>query len=148
MYAPMYFFTLYANMSIANCARLFPSAANPFKSLISPVICDIPYNPDFLFSTVIISSIDKFSFFITNSNIAGSKSPDLVPIIKPSNGVNPIEVSTHTPPFIAAILEPFPKWHEIIFISSFFLPNFFAASSDINLCELPCAPYLFIAYFS
>ena len=40
---------------------------------------------------------------------AGSMSPDLVPITRPSRGVRPIEVSMLTPPCTAAQLAPLPK---------------------------------------
>ena len=44
-----------------------------------------------------------------------SRSPVLVPIISPSTGVSPIDVSTDLPFLIAATDAPLPKWHEIIF---------------------------------
>ena len=62
-----------------------------------------------------------------NGIIAGSMSPHLVPIIKPSSGVRPIEVSTTFPPSTAAIEAPFPKWQVIIFKSAMSFPNIAAA---------------------
>jgi hypothetical protein len=50
--------------------------------------------------------------------MAGSQSPLRVPMRRPSRGVNPMEVSTETPPSMAAIEAPLPKWQEIIFNSS------------------------------
>ena len=50
-----------------------------------------------------------FSFLQINSIIAGSISPERVPIISPSSGVSPILVSTDLPLSTADILEPFPK---------------------------------------
>ena len=41
--------------------------------------------------------------------IAGSRSPERVPMISPSSGVNPIDVSTDSPPLTAVTLAPFPK---------------------------------------
>ena len=38
-----------------------------------------------------------------------SMSPARVPITNPELGVNPIEVSTHLPPLMAAMLAPFPR---------------------------------------
>ena len=64
--------------------------------------------------------------------ISSLEKPERLPITKPSNGVNPIVVSTHLPFLIAAKLAPFPKWQEIIFISSGFFPNVFAAAFEIN----------------
>ena len=59
--------------------------------------------------------------------IAGSISPHLVPIINPSNGVRPIEVSITLPFLIAATEAPFPKWQVIIFKSFISFPNISAA---------------------
>ena len=43
------------------------------------------------------------------SSIAGSISPDLVPIGRPSSGVSPIDVSTHSPLRVAETDEPPPR---------------------------------------
>ena len=40
---------------------------------------------------------------------AGSRSPDLVPMTRPSSGVIPIEVSTELPALIAAAEQPLPR---------------------------------------
>ena len=69
----------------------------------------------------------KKHFLIKKGIIAGSISPHLVPIITPSNGVNPIEVSMLFPFITAAILEPFPMWQVIIFNLSYSLPIISAA---------------------
>ena len=74
--------------------------------------------------------------------------PVRVPIIKPSSGVKPMEVSTHTPPCIAVMEQPFPRWQVIIFISFFGLPSIAATLSLTKRCEVPCAPYLRTPYFS
>jgi hypothetical protein len=37
---------------------------------------------------------------------------------RPSSGVRPIDVSTDLPPEIAAAEHPFPRWSEIIRVSS------------------------------
>ena len=81
-----------------------------------------------------------------NGIIAGSISPHLVPIIKPSSGVRPIEVSTTFPPSTAAIEAPFPKWQVIIFKSAMSFPNISAALWDTYLWEVPWNPYLLTPY--
>ena len=43
------------------------------------------------------------------STMAGSRSPDRVPMTSPSSGVKPIEVSSDCPPFIAQAEQPFPR---------------------------------------
>ena len=64
-----------------------------------------------------------FSFSARKVTIAGSISPLRVPIIKPSNGVKPIEVSILFP-FSTAVTEaPLPKWQTMIFKSSRFFPR-------------------------
>jgi hypothetical protein len=50
----------------------------------------------------------RFSFFIMKGMIAGSIFQHLDHMITPSNGVNPIEVSTTSPFLIAVILAQFP----------------------------------------
>ena len=73
-----------------------------------------------------------FSLSITNSRTAGSISPHLVPITRPSSGVNPIDVSTHLPFLTAVILEPLPRWQDIKLTSDKSFPSNFAASSVTN----------------
>ena len=50
--------------------------------------------------------------------IAGSRSPQRVPITRPSNGVIPIDVSTELPPRMAAAEQPFPRWSVITLVCS------------------------------
>ena len=48
--------------------------------------------------------------------MAGSMSPERVPITRPSSGVKPIEVSTERP-FSTAVMEaPLPRWQVIRFV--------------------------------
>jgi len=49
------------------------------------------------------------SFADTKSTIAGSMSPDRVPITRPSSGVKPIDVSIELPPTIAQADAPLPR---------------------------------------
>ena len=63
----------------------------------------------FFFKEICVNSLNSPSLFAINSIIAGSISPDLVPMIKPSRGVNPMDVSTHFPPETADTEAPFPK---------------------------------------
>ena len=51
-------------------------------------------------------------------------------MISPSSGVNPIDVSTDSPPLTAVTLAPFPKWHTMIFKSLISFPKTFAVSKD------------------
>ena len=46
--------------------------------------------------------------------IAGSRSPERVPITSPSRGVNPIEVSMGAPSLTAATEHPLPRWSAMI----------------------------------
>ncbi len=59
-------------------------------SLVSP---EMPSRPERLFSVEKISSTLVPSLWIRNSMTAGSMSPLRVPIISPSSGVMPIDVS-------------------------------------------------------
>ena len=88
----------------------------------------------------------KADFSAINVTIAGSKSPLLVPIIKPSNGVRPIEVSTDSPFFTAVIEAPFPKWQTIIFKSFLSLPRICAALLETKSWLVPWNPYLLTLY--
>src|SRR5699024_11349439 len=60
--------------------------------------------------------------------IAGSISPERVPMTRPSSGVRPIEVSTHLPLRIAETEPPLPRWQVMMFSSSTGLFSIFAAS--------------------
>jgi hypothetical protein len=50
--------------------------------------------------------------------MAGSRSPDRVPITSPSSGVNPIEVSTESPLSIAQAEQPLPRCSAMTRVSS------------------------------
>ena len=56
---------------------------------------------------------------------------------KPSNGVKPIEVSTHLPLTIAETEPPLPKWQVITFSSSTGLFNILAASRETKKWLVP-----------
>lgn len=76
---------------------------------------DSPLKPDSFSSIVWIFSKDFESNFLPSlllkwNMIAGSIEPDLVPIIGPSSGVKPMDVSRHLFPRIAARLIPLPMW--------------------------------------
>ena len=68
-----------------------------------------PNIPDFLFMIVSISSGVYPYLFSKNGTIAGSISPQRVPIMIPPRGVNPIDVLYDLPFLTAVILAPFPK---------------------------------------
>ena len=86
-------------------------------SRISELDSEIPNNPDRSFNSVITSSAVIPSFSIKNGTIAGSTSPARVPIVKPVNGVKPIELSNALPSLIAATDAPLPKCNVMIFNS-------------------------------
>lgn len=77
-------------------------------ALISLDTQEIQSNQLRLLRSSSICSAVLFSWTIRYVIIAGSIFPDLVPIISPSNGVIPIEVSTTFQPLIAVILAQFP----------------------------------------
>ena len=108
----------------------------------------MPSIPDFLFSTTSISEGEKCSFSMMKVTTEGSIAPERVPIIKPSSGVKPIEVSAHTPSLTAVMEHPLPKWQVIILISFLGLFSSAATRSLTKRWEVPCAPYLRTPYFS
>src|SRR5699024_4253551 len=73
--------------------------------------------------------------------IAGSRSPERVPIVTPASGVNPIEVSIDLPFSTAVILAPFPKWHVIKRNLLRGISKTSDAFSETYLCEVPWNPY-------
>ena len=82
------------------------SSAATSISLSSKLTPEIPNLPDCLFNILSICSVVKFSFFIKKVTIDGSISPHLVTIGRPAKEVNPNELSTAFPPFIAHTLAP------------------------------------------
>jgi len=85
-----------------------PSLASSIISLKSLEVPEIPNNPDSLFKVFKTSSAFLPVFSMMNGINAGSMLPERVPIVTPANGVKPIEVSTDSPPSIAAIDAPLP----------------------------------------
>ena len=67
-------------------------------------------------------------------------SPERVPIIKPGNGVKPIEVSIDSPPLIAQIDEPLPMCAQMMFKSDSGLFNNSAVLIAIKRCDVPWKP--------
>ena len=90
-------------------------------SLLMP---DRPTRPDFLLRMLSISWMSVMpSFSMMHSSTAGSRSPEREPMITPSRGVRPMDVSTHLPPLIADSDEPLPRWQMTNLQSSGFLPS-------------------------
>ena len=58
---------------------------------------EIPSRPDFLLQMFSISSTEMWSLLQMYCTTAGSITPERVPMIMPSKGVMPMEVSTHLP---------------------------------------------------
>ena len=67
-----------------------------------------PRSPESWLAMDSMSEADFLSFLARNGMSAGSKSPERVPIMAPSSGVKPIEVSTDFPLRTAVMLTPFP----------------------------------------
>src|SRR5665647_2383676 len=65
---------------------------------------------------------------------------------RPCSGVNPIEVSTATPPRIAEMDAPLPRWQTIWSTSSYGRSSSSATRSDTYLWLVPWKPYLRIEY--
>ncbi len=109
---------------MASRARLSPfsrsSSSSSRMSLVRPLM---PSRPDCLFRSVSICSMENPSFPIRNSMMAGSISPERVPITSPSSGVIPMEVSTECPSRIAAIEQPDPRCMVITFTFSRGIPS-------------------------
>ena len=86
-----------------------PSSAAASISLKSDETFDMPSTPDFLFRTLFISAGVRPSFWQIKSQIAGSILPERVPMMIPSSGVSPMDVSTHFPWSTADTEPPFPR---------------------------------------
>ena len=85
---------------------------------MSDEVPDTPSRPDSLLSQASTSSMGTPSWRARWPGRVGSTSPDLVPIISPSKGVNPMDVSTDTPPRTAAAEQPLPSCREMSFDSN------------------------------
>ena len=70
----------------------------------------MPSRPDFLLRMLVISSMSMPSRFMMYCRVAGSRSPERVPMTMPSRGVMPMDVSTHLPSTTADREEPLPRW--------------------------------------
>ena len=68
--------------------------------------------------------------FIMNWITPASRSPQRVPIGRPTSGVKPMDVSTHLPPSIAQMELPLPMWQEMSLSSSMGLPMSSAQRAD------------------
>ncbi len=79
---------------------------------------ETPSSPDCVFSSVSTSDGDIPSFRAMTPTIAGSRSPERVPITRPSSGVMPIDVSTEDPALIAAAEQPFPRCSVMMLVCS------------------------------
>ncbi len=82
-----------------------------------------------------------------NSMIAGSISPERVPITSPSSGVRPIDVSTHLPFNTALMKLRFQGGYDNLeFFSP--VPRSLLPLFDTKLWLVPWKPYLLTLYFS
>ena len=66
--------------------------------------------------------------------------PQRVPMIMPSSGVKPMEVSMHLPFLTAVTDEPLPMWQVMILELLISRPTNSAPLRDTYWCEVPCAP--------
>ena len=94
---------------IASCARSWPSCQAFSRTRKSEERPEIPNNPDSLFTTRSRSPRLWLVWLATQDIAPKSTSPLRVPIIKPSSGVIPIEVSTLWPLRTAQIDAPLPR---------------------------------------
>ncbi len=78
----------------------------------------MPNSPLFLFMRSFTSWVDRPSFSMMKGTMAGSMAPQRVPIMRPSKGVSPMEVSTATPWSMAEMEQPLPRWQVMSFKSS------------------------------
>ena len=92
---------------------------------------EMPKRPDFLFMRSFISAAERFSWSMMNGTMAGSMAPQRVPIIKPSSGVRPMDVSTATPWSMADAEQPLPRCSVISFRSSSGSSSTTAARSEM-----------------
>ena len=70
---------------------------------------DTPYSPECLLSMVLTWWRVSSSMAMSQGIVAGSRSPERVPITSPSSGVKPMEVSTLRPRSTAATEAPLPR---------------------------------------
>ena len=138
--APIYFTIWYTSISCAKTALGLPSTTACATSRASLDTPETPSKPDFLFKILSISFGVKFSFSIIKVTTEGSSVPERVPIIKPSNGVNPIVVSKTRPSCTAVMEEPLPKWQVISFNLSIGFPIISAQRWLTYLWEVPWKP--------
>ena len=104
---------------------------------------DTPDTPKMPLSRLSIRSIwagVRFSFSMMAVMMAGSTEPERVPMMMPSSGVYPIEVSMLMPWSMAQMEAPAPRWQVTILRSRTLLPRNFAARLDTYLCEMPWKP--------
>ena len=91
---------------------------------MSDVSPDTPSRPDFLFIITSTSFAVSPSWFIRNGMMAGSMSPQRVPIIRPSSGVRPMLVSMHLPSLTAEMEPPLPMWQVMILVPTGLTPRY------------------------
>ena len=131
MYWPMYFFTEFEYMSYASMARSSPfseASRTLRRSLLMP---EMPSRPDCLFIRSFMPAASSPSLSMMYGTMAGSMAPQRVPIMRPSSGVRPMDVSTATPWSMALMEHPLPRWHVMSFNSSSGSPKTAAARSEI-----------------
>ena len=98
----------------------------------------MPFMPDFLLKRVSTSSTLMPATRCRWNTTAGSMSPVRVPIMRPSRGVRPMEVSIGLPFLTAEADAPLPRCRTICLRSS--RPSIFEISWETNWWEVPWAP--------
>src|SRR3989339_827239 len=109
----------------------------------TPVIPSIPLC---LLNTVFNELKPSSSLSMIKFTTPISKSPVRVPIINPSTGVKPIEVSMDLPPSMAHMEAPFPKWQVMIFCFPIGTFNNRQASLEMYQWLVPWKPYRRMRY--
>ena len=98
-------------------ARWLPLAASASRSRRSLEMPERPRRPLFLLSSE-LTSAELYPRRSRKSMMAGSMSPLRVPIIRPSRGVKPMEVSMDLPCSMAVTEAPLPRWQVMTFVFS------------------------------
>ncbi len=108
--APMAAAARRSNMASASSASESPASAAASRSRTSAEVPDTPSRPARWSSSSASASGVRWPSRIAQKSTPGSIEPERVPIITPSSGVMPIEVSAERPASTAVTEQPLPRW--------------------------------------
>lgn len=109
IWRPVCFFVSCVYVSLTDLTLLLPSTTTALASLSSRREPSAPEVPSFLLEELLVSSKILPSFFVVWEATSKSVLPILIPVVSPSDKMEPVSMSVRLPCLATMVRRPFPE---------------------------------------